>query len=129
MSPLLSRNLARITLIAATAVSGCTIFEPGSPAFPEGAIRPGNPERGRLLAAQNCGGCHAQGKEGDSPYPPAPPFRTLHERYDPEALAEAMAEGLTVAHQGQKQMPEFVLEPEAIDDMIAYLKSFAPEKP
>ena len=60
---------------------------------------------------------------GASAYPPAPPFRTLHERYNVENLAEAFAEGVVVAHKGPVQMPEFMLSPEEVDDLIAYLKS------
>jgi cytochrome c len=46
-------------------------------------------DRGKLLVQQNCARCHAIGATGSSPYAPAPPFRTLHERYDVEDLAEA----------------------------------------
>ena len=80
-------------------------------------------ERGRTFAERNCATCHAIGRTGTSPYAPAPPFRTLHERYDVEAIAEALAEGIVVGHQGARQMPEFRLEPTQIDDLLAYLKS------
>jgi mono/diheme cytochrome c family protein len=80
-------------------------------------------ERGRALVERNCATCHAVGRSGSSPYAPAPPFRTLHERYDVEALAEAFAEGIIVGHDGARQMPNFRLEPPQIDDLIAYLKS------
>ena len=76
-------------------------------------------ERGRALAQANCARCHAIGRSGDSPLAKAPPFRTLHRRYPVEALAEALAEGIKVAH----PMPEFRLEPGQIDDLIAYIKS------
>ncbi|NOT39830.1 MAG: cytochrome c [Alphaproteobacteria bacterium] len=87
--------------------------------FPE----PGDVAKGRAFAQANCSGCHAVGPAGVSPYAPAPPFRTLHERYDVEGLAEAFAEGILVGHKGEKQMPEFVMTPEQIDDLLAYLKS------
>jgi cytochrome c len=80
-------------------------------------------ERGKLFVEMNCARCHAIGPEGSSPYPPAPPFRTLHERYDVGDLAEAFAEGIIVAHNGPKQMPQFMLGPEQIDDLIAWLRS------
>lgn len=80
-------------------------------------------ERGRAYAQRNCATCHAIGRTGNSPYAPAPPFRTLHERYDVEALAEALAEGIVVGHTGVRQMPQFVLSPPQIDDLLAYLKS------
>jgi cytochrome c len=80
-------------------------------------------ERGRAYAQRHCATCHAIGRTGQSPYAAAPPFRTLHERYDVEALAEAMAEGMIVGHGGARQMPQFVLSPAEIDDLLAYLKS------
>jgi mono/diheme cytochrome c family protein len=80
-------------------------------------------ERGRAYAERHCSTCHAIGRTGSSPYPPAPPFRTLHERYDVEALAEALAEGIVVGHAGARPMPQFVLSPAEIDDLLAYLKS------
>jgi cytochrome c len=76
-------------------------------------------ERGRALAQANCARCHAIGAAGESPLAKAPPFRTLHRRYPVENLAEALAEGIRVAH----PMPEFRLEPGRIDDLIAYLRS------
>jgi mono/diheme cytochrome c family protein len=80
--------------------------------------------RGRAFAEQNCGRCHALGPSGESPNPKAPPFRTLHERYPVENLAEALAEGIRTGH---KDMPQFdALDTEQIDDLIAYLKSLEP---
>lgn len=77
-------------------------------------------QRGRLFAQTNCAGCHAIGKTGDSPLSLAPPFRTLHERYPVDDLAEAFAEGFTTGH---PSMPEFRLEPDRIADLIAYLRT------
>ncbi|MYZ47493.1 c-type cytochrome [Propylenella binzhouense] len=77
-------------------------------------------EDGRRFAEKNCGRCHAIGREGDSPLPGAPAFRTLSERYPIESLAEALAEGIVTAH---PDMPEFVLEPEEIDALLSYLES------
>jgi len=83
----------------------------------------GNVARGRAFAFQHCSLCHAIGRIGASSYVPAPPFRTLHERYDVEGLAEAFAEGVVVPHDGPRQMPRFMLSPGEIDDLLAYLKS------
>jgi cytochrome c len=103
--------LSAIALLLATAASAIT---------PE----PGDVERGHDFAKANCASCHAIEKTGGSPYEPAPPFRKLHEKYDVEGLAEALAEGIVVGdHDGPRQMPEFVLEPDEIDDLLAYLKS------
>jgi mono/diheme cytochrome c family protein len=52
----------------------------------------------------------------------------LPAKYDVEGLAEALAEGIIVGNTGERQMPEFVLSPEEIDDLIAYLKSLGPDK-
>lgn len=76
-------------------------------------------ERGRTFAQANCARCHAIGPSGDSRLPEAPPFRTLHERYPVEDLAESLAEGIKTSH----PMPEFELDQAQIDDLIAYLKS------
>jgi mono/diheme cytochrome c family protein len=72
------------------------------------------------LASHNCARCHAIDKTHASPFKPAPPFRTLHERYPVEGLQEALAEGIVVGHPA---MPEFRFEPDQIDDFIAFLKS------
>jgi mono/diheme cytochrome c family protein len=124
----------RAVLLTALALTGCIAdMEPAAPTPPPpprsaGAPapypEPGDPAKGRAFAATNCSACHAIGATGKSPYAPAPPFRTLHEKYDVERLAEAFAEGILVGHKGEKQMPEFVLTPEEIDDLLAYLKSF-----
>ena len=107
-----------IALVFALVLTACTSAE--EVAYEE----PGDAARGQALAEARCSGCHAVGATGDSPYPAAPPLRTLHMKYDVEGLAEAFAEGILVGHRGPRQMPEFVLTPEEIDDLIAYLKSF-----
>ncbi|HYF07320.1 MAG TPA: cytochrome c [Acetobacteraceae bacterium] len=84
------------------------------------AAQQGRPERGEALARANCGACHAIGPSGASPVPRAPAFRDLHRRYPVEHLTEALAEGIVTGHPG---MPDFRLEPEQIEDLIAYLRS------
>ena len=81
-----------------------------------------NPEaqRGLVFAQTNCSICHAVGAAGGSPLPLAPPFRTLHESYPVENLAEALAEGIVTGH---PNMPQFQLDIAQIRDLIAYLKS------
>ena len=76
--------------------------------------------RGHASAEANCSRCHAVGPAGESPLPKAPAFRTLHQRYPVEDLAESLAEGIKTAHPA---MPEFQLDQRQIDDLIAYLKS------
>ncbi|EIM28876.1 c-type cytochrome [Microvirga lotononidis] len=80
----------------------------------------GRIQRGQTFAQTNCSQCHAIGKVGESPIPEAPPFRTLHTRYQIEDLAEAFAEGITTGH---PSMPQFQLDPAQINDLIAYLNS------
>jgi len=76
--------------------------------------------RGKAYAESHCARCHAIGIDGESPFKPAPPFRTLHLRYPVEGLEEALAEGILTGHPA---MPEFRLEPGEIADFIAFLKS------
>jgi len=119
-------------MLAVLALSGCQTPEPAPETAPAPqparqampAPEPGDVNAGRAFAQKNCSTCHAVAATGASPYAPAPPLRTLHEKYDVEGLAEAFAEGILVGHKGPKQMPEFVLTPEEIDDLLAYLKSF-----
>jgi cytochrome c len=80
----------------------------------------GRAQRGEVFLRTNCGQCHAIGRVGESPLPIAPPFRTLHERYPVEDLAEALAEGIITGH---PTMPEFQLDPAQINDVMAYLKT------
>ena len=77
-------------------------------------------ERGHAFALENCARCHAVGATGDSPLAEAPPFRELHRLYPVEHLAEALAEGIVTGH---TEMPEFQLDPEEAEDLIAYLKN------
>ena len=75
---------------------------------------------GRTLAEQLCARCHAIGLEGESPFEPAPPFRTFAEKWPVDSLAEAFAEGIVVGHPA---MPEFQLEVGQIDALLVYLES------
>jgi mono/diheme cytochrome c family protein len=75
------------------------------------------------MAEANCAVCHAIGPAGASPFEGAPEFRAIAAQGDVEDLAEALAEGIGVPHKGKEVMPEFVLEPRQIEDLIAYLNS------
>src|SRR5215211_459955 len=97
------------------AIACATLVVLALPAFAQG-----NPQVGQRLVEANCARCHAVGRTGDSPLPIAPPFRTLHTRYPVENLAEALAEGIVTGH---PTMPEFRLDPDQIDNLIAYLKT------
>lgn len=77
-------------------------------------------QRGETIVQTYCAQCHAVGKTGSSALSVAPPLRDLHKLYPVEHLEEAFAEGITTGH---PEMPRFQLEPDQIDDLIAYLKS------
>jgi mono/diheme cytochrome c family protein len=80
---------------------------------------------GREIAEAQCAQCHAVGRDGASPNPGAPPFRTLLARYNADVLEEELIAGIRVAH----PMPEFQFNPQGTDALIAYLRSIqeAPE--
>jgi mono/diheme cytochrome c family protein len=84
------------------------------------SVSAATPDRGETLVRRHCGGCHAVSSTGDSRVPAAPRFRELHKRYDPEVLAEALAEGILTGH---PLMPEFRFEPDDVQAIIIYLKS------
>jgi cytochrome c len=77
-------------------------------------------QRGKTFALNNCARCHSIDKVTSSPLKIAPPFRTLHNRYPIETIAEALAEGIQTGH---PTMPEFRLDPDQIHDLLAYLKT------
>ena len=73
-----------------------------------------------VLVKENCSRCHAIGKEGDSPYKEAPPFRTLSAKYPIDDLSESLAEGIVSGH---PDMPIFVFNPHDVEAIIEYLQS------
>ncbi len=82
----------------------------------------GDAAKGEVFVQQNCARCHATGLTDDSHMPEAPAFRTLHNRYPINSLAEAFAEGIVTGHPA---MPQFELSVETISDMLAYMKSLS----
>jgi mono/diheme cytochrome c family protein len=92
----------------------------GAGGAPAGYLEPGDVEAGRQIAERLCAGCHAMGAGDESSHPAAPPLRTFAERWPLEHLEEAFAEGITVGHH-DIPMPEFILEPDEIADLIAFL--------
>ena len=91
-----------------------------APLGPAVAAEKGLVNKGEALVRENCSRCHAIGKEGDSPHPPAPPFRTLSSKYPVENLAESLGEGIVSGH---PDMPIFVFGPNDVEAIIDYLKS------
>jgi len=76
-------------------------------------------DRGRVLAQENCGGCHAVGRADQSPHPAAPPFRTLDRRLDLDTFAERLRNGLTSGH---PDMPTFRFTRQDARALVAYLR-------
>jgi cytochrome c len=90
------------------------------------AVQKGLTDKGEVLVRENCGRCHAVGKEGDSPHKEAPPFRTLSAHYPVEDLAESLAEGIVSGH---PDMPVFVFDPQDIAAILEYLESIQDTPP
>jgi cytochrome c len=84
---------------------------------------PGDAARGRAMAETHCASCHAIGYGTKSPYDGAPSFPDIVARGNVDDYAEAFAEGIIVPHNGRVVMPEFVLNPQEIEDLLAYMKS------
>lgn len=105
-------------LLGALALAGCA-----GEAVRQNGTEPvimGSADRGAVLVRQNCAGCHAVERSGDSPMAAAPPFRDMGVLYPVRDLQEAFAEGLVTAHPA---MPAFEFQPGQIADVIAYLEN------
>ena len=115
LRPRVGAALRTIAAASAGALLSALLF---SPARCEG-LTP-EAQKGFAILQASCARCHAIGRTGDSPFKPAPPFRTLHTRYPVEALEESLGEGIITGHPA---MPEFHFDPDQVGDIIAYLKS------
>lgn len=107
------------TLFAVLVLGGCAERPADLTAKPEFAP-PASLARGERLVRRHCGGCHAVDVSGASPLPAAPALRDLHRRYEPETLAEALAEGILTGHPA---MPEFQFGASDVGSIILYLES------
>jgi mono/diheme cytochrome c family protein len=105
--------------VAAASLAACTTVADADDAMGG----PGNADRGRAMVETHCASCHAVGPSGKSPYDGAPPFYEIAARGHLDDYAEAFAEGIVVPHEGRVVMPEFVLKPNEIEDLLAYLKA------
>ena len=112
------RALPALALSLWVVLGACA--HPPAPARANASAAAPNLHEGRRLAEINCASCHAIGVEGESRHPEAPPFRTFSRDYPVTMLQEAFAEGILVGHPA---MPEFRLEPQQIDDLLAYIES------
>ncbi|MCO4055814.1 MAG: cytochrome c [Bosea sp.] len=105
----------------------------GALAMPADAQNPNNRESvriGREVARQHCARCHAIGRTGLSPNPQAPRFPLIAERYPGNSPAPDLIDGVVVRHPG---MPEFRLDEDATDGLVAYIRRISrqwrPEPP
>ncbi len=92
--------------------------------LPLAAGADGNVEAGRAFAMENCSRCHAVEATGESPREGAPRFRNFQTMWPLESLEEALGEGIAVGH---PDMPQFELDGQQIDDLLAYLASLPPD--
>lgn len=114
-------DLGAVTMFSVLLLAGCGPAEVADPAPANGAMLSGDAAAGQELAEGLCAGCHAVGGAGESPVAGAPTFRALARKWPIEYLAESLAEGIVTSHRDDVLMPEFVLSPEQIDDLLAYL--------
>jgi mono/diheme cytochrome c family protein len=77
-------------------------------------------QRGKAIAQGLCGQCHAIDRNGDSPHPAAPRFRSLEDRIDLGKLSRRIREGLLTGHE---DMPMFRFDRDDADAMVAYIRS------
>ena len=111
---MLGPMMKRAAIIAMTFAGGVGVSAASAQTFSPAE------QRGLVFVQTNCARCHAISKLGGSPIAEAPPFRTLHNSYPVESLAEALAEGIMTGH---PSMPEFRLDPGQAQDVISYLKT------
>ena len=76
---------------------------------------------GQALAERLCARCHSIDSTSASPLEKAPPFRAIANRYSVWLLQEALAEGIVTGHAA---MPEFVLSPDEIANLLTFMDSF-----
>jgi mono/diheme cytochrome c family protein len=81
---------------------------------------PGQIAAGREIAVRECSACHALDADSTSPRPAAPPLKAVLWRYDEDALATHLIEGIRVGH---ADMPLFDFNVIGADALIAYLRS------
>ncbi len=75
---------------------------------------------GKRLVKENCSRCHAVGRDDDSSFKDAPPFRDLSGLYPIKALEEAFAERIETGHPA---MPVFEVTMTQLRDMLAYIET------
>ena len=76
-------------------------------------------ERGRILVADMCGGCHSTGRTGPSPHAGAPAFREIDRRIDLDEFTDRLREGLQSTH---ADMPSFRFSRDDARAVVTYLR-------
>jgi len=105
---LLTQVIALVAVLLAAVAAGVALGQPTDAELIA---------RGKALLTAKCSRCHQISLTGKSPVPTAPTFRDVMRRYGPEALEEALGEGLSAGHE---TMPEFAFEPDDITAIVAY---------
>ena len=88
--------------------------------FDSAALAQAPSRHGRAVLKEFCASCHAIGKTGTSPRPPAPPFRTLGRSYDLDQFQRQLERGISSGH---PDMPEFKFSADDARAVSAYLRS------
>jgi mono/diheme cytochrome c family protein len=118
-----------LAVLSAVLLFGCAEKQ-SSPVMPpkpeDSAVQAALVEDGLTVAEGNCARCHAIGRQGDSPLPAAPVFRSVLRRYNGDVLETALIWGMRVAH---GPMPQFQFKPEAATALLAYLRSIQVHDP
>ena len=117
---LLTRTVIAALTLACAACSATRTPESAPAPFAGPESTPASVERGRVMSAAKCGGCHAVGPTGASAMAAAQPLRDIANLYPPTQLQEAFGEGVMTGHPA---MPQFELRPGEINDLITYLES------
>ena len=88
---------------------------------PGGLVQAQDPiSHGHSLVAEVCARCHAVGVKGESPYPLAPPFRTLGRIVDLDELPRVLERGITSIH---PDMPAIKFSQEEARAVRTYLRA------
>jgi cytochrome c len=77
-------------------------------------------ERGRKLAENMCGHCHAIGKWERSPLASAPAFRQLESRVDLDELQQRLQDGVISGHPAR---PMFIFSAPDARALVVYLRA------
>lgn len=95
-------------------------------------LLPGDVDRGKATAERLCKACHGLPPSDTSPLTEAPLFAEVASRWSVDNLAEALAKGVVDSHDDYVElhrdsfvMPDFIFDPQEIEDLLAYMSSIA----